>query len=242
VIVILSHSTRSKYYCSLIGLLVCFLSNGQDLLKEYKTFYESVNRAKSIQYDFDVAVYNVNGTVLKSEKIHFEKSSHALYYTTSTVKYFLNDEISIMVFMEPHKVMWSPVKEKDFNEISKPTNLLLLTDSLFKRADSIQYNGLINSEKSYTIFYSKQSIVKITILFDDKNAMLKRITYFYNKNSSNGVLKSTIEVKRFICAAHDILITRSEKDFVIAEGKKIKLSPLYKGYSLIESSDQLDIE
>lgn len=225
----------------LLPLFICLISNAQDFIKDYSTFYGQISKSKSIEYTFNVTVYNRANQLIKSERIHFEKSTMAMYYTTTQLEYYTNPEISLMVFKDAHKVMWSPVKAGDFSEISRPANIAM-PDSIFKSVDSILFKGIVNNIKTYELFYSNQYINKVSYSLDVSTGYLKSATYFYKKDSGSNISKSVIQVMYFLSSETDIVIKKNKTDFVITEGDKIKLAPAYNGYSITEISDKLYIE
>jgi hypothetical protein len=165
------------------------------------------------------------------------KKSGKKYYSKFGKDEMLINEKGVLIIDNQKKFMTYYEPE---NTAIKNTMELPDVDSILAQTDSIVYKGEDGDSKHYC-FYDKDAAIKQTDIYVyKKNALLKRIIYYYkegNEEESYDMYKVVIDYKNIkLDKPNDAVF--SEKKYVLIEGGIIKPTPAYQTYKLKISENE----
>lgn len=219
--------------------LTCFLcmlcmipfqrSLGQNIREDMKNIHSKFEKAASIQYDIKVLSYATAESAPDVDKYYYEQNGNQFYFHTSSIEFFADKKISLIVYKDSKIMLWS---KSNSAQLSYKKNLPGINpDSMFIGTDSIKFIGEIDGLKKYAI-YSSGYILRTEINIDPKTNQLVDIIYFYDTKQKMGYYKAVTHFDRLILSDEVLAVSKVKSDFITGEIPDIKVSSRYSTYNL----------
>lgn len=201
---------------------------GQDfskVLEEMRKNYSTINRLHCVMY---VKVYDhvTSSRPVYAETADIKRDNDHYLYRYGSSDMFMNDRYIIMVDRASREIFVNPRNLKGEKALNDPVQLNL--DSLSKYYEQVKFVGRTGNFDQYTLTQKSGMLSKTNLFIDVQTKLIGRIEYHYTEGQF--VL---IEFKIFNPDPHFSADTFSDRNFVLASGKKMVPSDQFKGFRVI---------
>lgn len=159
------------------------------------------------------------------------KNGNRFNYKIDETEMLMTEKELIMVNSNDKVVLYRKISKKEY-EAAQRVYYLKELDSILSVYDSVQFHGIKQGKKAYTVFTSQKWIQKTELFLDADKNYLREVIYHYHPKLNKNVGKVEIA---FLNTESNPAFTPdlfSENRFVVKSGKTIQLSPNYSKYRL----------
>lgn len=158
------------------------------------------------------------------------KNGHSYYYRLADRELFLNENALIMTELPQKTLFYTKANKKELDALIKQL-YGTAADTLVQHYDSVQFKGVEEGRKHYTIYTSKKDIQKTELYLDAKTLLLSHLVYYYHPKRFQELDKVEVHYENSQPSDEEVHRYLEEQSFLTV-GPKKKLTPSahYKGY------------
>ncbi|MBY0425672.1 MAG: hypothetical protein K2Q22_08560 [Cytophagales bacterium] len=202
----------------------------QDFKTDIKSLYSTMLENKDMSTN--VTIY-VSGTPMGDLKKYAQirKSGVSFYYRLDDVEMLLTDKTYLMVDNHNKTIICRPITKKESQQLKKKMVKTDL-DSMIQRYDSVVYKGMVNEQKHYVIYVSKQVIQQADIYLSASTGFLTQVSFVYNPKFKVTAGEVVIMYSPLETSSQSNNPCLKERTYLIREGKTWKPGQKYKNYQI----------
>jgi hypothetical protein len=213
----------------------------QDFKTDYKKVQDTYLHLENFYCELKINMYKKSSAPAPLQQLTavIKKQGENTCYTMGKITMLVNEKCMLYLDEQEKRMVYTI---RDTKKIVPDLNqYTAIVDSLLDRNDSVIFNGSKNDEKKYTLYTSKQEIMRAEVYIDQRLNTLSKLVYYYKSRKNTEFEKVSIDYDHITMAAVFKPADFSESKYVLVTGKKLTPAAGFAGYQ-IEVIDQRNLK
>jgi len=191
--------------------------------------YESVENLHMV-LELSVFEDTASGQPVYTDKIDMKRNGSFFKYVMGTQEMLLNEKYLIVVNKTSKEIMFSPRDQK--SETLMENQFQISLDSIFNVLGDPVFIETTGDVDHYTLARKEGMISKIDFYLNRRKGLMEKLAYQYREGQ-----KVTIRFEAFNTEPRFTEDTFSEKFFFIISNGKVKASPAFSNYVILNTAN-----
>lgn len=226
---------KTKPTCILffMGIVMFFRLPAQDFKEDYRRLQNNFLHLQNFYCEVKVMMYehlsSVNPQVLIST---IKKQGNNYICVTGKTTTLTNENCSLQINEQEKQILYMPKSGKNKDEVPDQAWSAILDSALKKKNDSVVFGGITANQKKYTIYTSKELIMRTEMYMDQNTQAISRLVYYYKPGKQTSIEKVEIEYDKMNRSPSFSEAEFSEKKYVTSTGKMVKPTNTFANYRI----------